>query len=135
MEFEVFLNSLRDEERDFIAGLDYGNDLNLHRSTLDAVIEAGGEMNFETMGFWHPYEVIELGMHHLQAGHEREYAACLGIVLKSIERGADKSNEVEWIIEQQAGSISALPPELRGMISEMAGRIIEKDQRESVPHD
>jgi hypothetical protein len=77
------------------------------------------------MGCWHPYEVIELGKNSLQTGHEREYAACLCIVLLNIERGADKSNDLEWIIENQADSISRLPTELSGMITELVDRIIE----------
>lgn len=127
MNLAQLLDSLTDAERDFIAGLDYGNDAEKHREQLDEVITGGGIVDFESKGYWHPYEVIELGKNGLQSGHEREYAACLGIVLKNIERGADKSNDLEWIIENQADSISQLSSELKAMITELSDRIINNE--------
>jgi hypothetical protein len=120
MNLASLLESLTNDERDFIAGLDYGNGAELHRSALDEVIAFSGIVDFESKGYWYPYEVIELGKNWLQEGHEREYAACLGIVLKNIETGGDRSNDLEWIIENQADSISQLPSELQAIVSELA---------------
>ncbi len=124
MNLDGLLKSLTDEERDFIASLDYGNDADRHRSALDDVISNGGVVDFKSKGYWYPYEVIELGKNWLQSGHEREYAACLGIVFSNLERGADQSNDLEWIIENQADSVSQLPLELKDMITQLADRII-----------
>lgn len=125
MNLEALLASLTDQERNFIAGLDYGNDAKQHRLALDEVITGGG-VDFESRGYWYPYEVIELGKNWLQSGHEREYAVCMGIVLRNVERGTDKSNDLEWIIENQADSIAQLPPELKALITGLADTIINK---------
>jgi hypothetical protein len=124
MTLAALLESLTDHERDFIAGLDYCNDAEQHRAALDHVIASGGCVDFDSKGYWHPYEVVELGKNWFQSGHAREYAACLGIVLKNIERGADKSNDLESIIENEADSISLLPIELKTLITELADSII-----------
>lgn len=124
MTLTSLLESLTNDEREFIAGLDYGRDSDQHRSALDNVIASGGLVDFESKGYWHPYEVIELGKNWLQAGHEREYAACLGIVLKNMESGDDRSNDLEWIIENQADSISQLPSDLKTMVTELIDKII-----------
>ena len=123
MTLATLLESLTDQERDFIAHLDYGMDAKQHRSALDEVIADGGIVDFGTKGYWFPYEVIELGKNWLQEGHEREYAACVGIVLWNIERGADVSNDLESIIENQADSISRLPADMKAMITELADKI------------
>ncbi len=123
MTLPSLLQSLTNVEREFIAGLDYGNDAEQHRCALDKVIASSGIVDFASQGYWYPYEVIELGKNWLQEGHEREYAACLGIVLKNIETGHDQSNDLEWIIENQADSISRLPSELRAVITELVENI------------
>ena len=124
MTLPSLLESLTNDEREFIARLDYGNDVGKHRAALDAVIASGGLVDFNEQGCWYPYEVIELGKNCLEEKHEREFAACLGIVLKNIESGHDNSNSLEWIIENQADAISRLSPELRAMITELIDRII-----------
>ncbi|NJK93426.1 MAG: hypothetical protein HC904_17385 [Blastochloris sp.] len=124
MTLPSLLESLTNDEREFIAELDYGNDADQHRCALDEVIASNGIVDFKSQGYWHPYEVIELGKNWLQVGHEGEYAACLGIVLKNIEIGSDQSNDLEWIIENQTNSISQLPSELQAMITELSDNII-----------
>src|SRR5690349_20452564 len=104
MTLSQLLRSMSDAERDFIAGLDYGAERKLHRAALDTVIEHDGEVIFDTQGAWYPYEVIELGKNWLQEGHEREYAACMGIVLRNIQSGRDRCNHVEGILEQHYDS-------------------------------
>ena len=109
-------------------GLDYGADRGTHRAALDAVIERQGEVDFDTQGFWYPYEVIELGKNWLQEGHEREYAACMGIVLRNIEAGRDRSNDLEDILAQHYDSIRALPHDLHEMIDLQIERMIKKSE-------
>jgi hypothetical protein len=128
MNLSELLNSLSEFERDFIAGLDYGADREIHRAELDAVIHRGGDLDFDKQGNWYPYEVIELGKNWLQQGHEREYAACMGIVLRNIETSADRSNDVEYILTQHYDSVRALPSELREMIDSQIERIIQKSE-------
>jgi hypothetical protein len=124
MTLTSLLESLTNDERDFIAGLDYGSGSNSHRSALDDVIASGGLVDFDLAGNWYPFEVIELGKNWLQAGHEREYAACLGMFLKNIESGADELNELEWIVENQSDSISRLPDELNNLITALIDNMI-----------
>ena len=128
MNLSQLLHSLSEFERDFIARLDYGTDREVHRAGLDAVIHRDGDLDFDKQGYWHPYEVIELGKNWLQQGHEREYAACMGIVLRNIETGRDISNDVEYILTQHYDSVRALPRELRAMIDSQIERIIQKSE-------
>jgi hypothetical protein len=128
------LRSLSDAERDFIASLDYGVDRSMHRAALDAVIEHHGEVDFDKQS-WYPYEVIELGKHWLQEGHEREYAACMVIVLWNIETGRDPFNDLEGILAQQYDSIQALPNDLREIVDLLIERILEKSAPSAAPDD
>jgi hypothetical protein len=129
MTLTSLLESLTNDERDFIAGLDYGCCSELHRSALDDVFSSGGLVDFNLAGTWYSYEVIELGKNWLQEGYEREYAACLGIFLKNIESGADELNELEWIVENQSDSISRLPDELKNMISALIDNMINNAKK------
>ncbi len=122
------LQSLSDVERDFIANLDYGADSGKHRAELDAVIERGGDVDFATHGVWYPYEVIELGKNCLKEGHEREYAACMGIVLKNIESGRDRINDIEHILAQHDDTVRALPCDMRDMLDSQIERVIRKSE-------
>lgn len=124
MTLSQLLHSLSDDERDFIANLDYGLDRARHRAALDVAIEQHGEIDFGAQGFWYPYEVIELGKNSMHEGHQREYAACMGIVLLNIDAGRDRSNNVENILAQDYNTIQVLPHELRKMIDSQIERII-----------
>jgi hypothetical protein len=128
MTLAQLLHSLSDAERDFIASLDYGSDRAKHGAALDTVIQHDGEVDFDAQGFWYPYEVIELGKNWLQEGHEREYAACMGIVLLNIEAGRDLSNDLEYIVEQHYDSIRSLPADLRQLIDLLIDRNIKKSE-------
>ncbi len=118
MTLDELLRSLTRAERDFIAARDYGADKEKHRAALDVVIANGGIVDFHAQGVWHPYEVIELCKNVLEPGHEREYAACLGIVLLNVKEGGDRSNDVEYVLESQRDAIDRLPEELRRMLEE-----------------
>lgn len=134
MNLSQLLQSLSDSERDFIAGLDYGEDREAHRAALDTVIEHAGNVDFDAQGYWHPYEVIELGKNWLQEGHEREYAACMGIVLRNIKTGRDRSNDLEYILTQHYDSIQQLPAELREVIDSLIEEIMNKSEPSASPN-
>lgn len=128
MKLTELLKSLSDDERDFIAGLDYGNDQPKHRSELDIVIDNEGVVDIEKQ-YWHPYEVIELGKNWLQENHEREYTACMGIVLKNMLLGTDECTDIELLIDNQSSSISTLPLELKHMLEEAIEEIINESEQ------
>jgi hypothetical protein len=128
MNLAHLLHSLSESERDFIAALAYGIGHESHRAELDVVIERDGILDFDKQGYWHPYEVIELGKNWLQAGHEREYAACMGIVLRNIEAGGDCCNDAENIVSQHYDSIRQLPDELRQLIDSLIERVLNKSE-------
>ena len=91
MTISEYLSSLTESERDFIAGLDYGNDFHEHRHQLELVIDRSGDVDMDSQ-LWYPYEVIELGKNWLQEHHEREFVACAAIVLHNFIRGADRKD-------------------------------------------
>lgn len=125
MTLKTLLESLTDQERDFIAGLDCGNDAQKHRQQLDIVIQNGGEVDMKHQ-IWCPYEVIELGKNHLQKGHEREYAACLGVVFTNLLKENDRMNDVDMILENQMAEIDSLPVELRQLLHSFIDEFIKK---------
>jgi len=134
MNLSQLLQSLSDCERDFIAGLDNGADREAHRTALDTLIEHAGDVDFDAQGYWYPYEVIELGKNWLQEAHEREFAACMGIVLRNIETGRDRSNDLEHILTQYYDSIRQLPDVLREVLDSMIERIINKSEPDAAPN-
>jgi hypothetical protein len=119
MTLAELLSSLTPEERDFIASRDYGADKERHRAALDLVLANGGVVD-DTQGVWFPYEVIELGKNVLQPGHEREFAACMGIVLLNVKRGTDRCNVEEDVLEAQRDALERLPPELRRVLASLS---------------
>lgn len=116
MELAELLESLTDDERNFISGLDHGDDRAEHREQLDIVITNKGSIDVEDQ-LWYPYSVIEMGKNVLHQGHEREFAACVGIVLHNVLEGSDKMNNVAQIIAMFSHQIASLPEDLRNMIN------------------
>jgi hypothetical protein len=100
---------------------------------LDTVIEHAGEMDFKAQGYWFPYEVIELGKNGLQQGHEREFAACLGIVLRNIETGRDLHNDLDHILTQQSESVQQLPSELRALMDSLIEGVLSRSEASNPP--
>ncbi len=125
MTLPELLTSLTGAERDYIAMTDYGNDVEKHREQLDIVIERGGAVDMDTQ-YWFPYEVIDLRKYQMEEGHEREFVACAGLVLKNILDGSDKSNDVETILDCTAPYMENLPTELQCLLNELLDRTIEK---------
>jgi len=116
MTIAELLESLTDAERNFISGLDHGDDVAEHRAQLDLVIQNLGAIDAEEQ-LWYPYSVIEIGKNTLQAGHEREYAACMAITLHNVILGNDKMNNVAQIVAINAPQISTLPVELKDLVN------------------
>ena len=123
MTFDQLLNSLTESERDYIAGLDYGNDAERHRKELDIVIRRGGAIDMAKQ-YWFPYEVIELCKNHLDDGHEREYAACIGIVFKNMLDGTDLSNDIDQVLDCITPQIPFLTTELQFLVNEFIEKAI-----------
>ena len=109
------ISSATYSELDFIARRDYGVESEKHLGALRRVI-------FEQSGIplsgqeWFPYEVIELGAHHLQAGHEREFAICTLLVIGAVEAGFDTSTDLSQKFHDRAADYDALPVSLRDEI-------------------
>ena len=87
------ISSITEDELAFIGALNYGQQSDQHLVALRRLIfEQGG---IPTAGqIWFPYEVIELGAHHLQPGHEREFAICTLLVIGAVEVGFDSSTDL-----------------------------------------
>jgi hypothetical protein len=104
MTLPALLHSLTDAERNFIAEMDYGVAWQQHRAALDVVIQRNGVIDFATQGVWFPHEVIMLATMSVEEGHEREFAACVGILLLRAER---------HVVERRDSILGQLPTELR----------------------
>ncbi len=115
MRFKEFLATVTEEERDFVARLDYRQDHAAHRKALDQAITNGGFVDTVSQGVWFPLEVLELGKNALQSGHEREFVLCAGIVLQTAQTG----DEAEDLVENHADEIRRLPEDLRSMLEAM----------------
>ena len=116
MNFPTFLTSLTDAERDFIVGLDYGLESVAHRRELDLVIEQGGVVDLDEQ-LWYPYEPVKLGVWVWEPGHEREFVACVGIILTNLVSGEDTMNEWETDMRTLRESWSGLLPEHRFILN------------------
>jgi hypothetical protein len=125
MTIAELLTSLTETERNYIAQRDYGQDMQKHRAALDIVIEHGGAVDLKTQ-YWFPYEVIELCKNQLEEGHEREFAACVAIVLKNILDGRDKCNDVDWLFENVVPEIKRLPTELQLLLNGLFDQSIKE---------
>lgn len=122
--FADFLTSLSEAERDYIANLDNEEDVREHRKQLDAAITGGGLADLDNQ-YWYPYEVIDLGKHFLEQGHEREFVACNGIVLLNISTGSDICNDVDYILPNFRTFAPKLDKDLVAMVEEL-GRLAKK---------
>ena len=111
------LKSITEEELAFIAGLDYGMGVDKHLAALREVIfEQEGDMTPEQ--YWHPHEVIALGSHHLQPGHEREFFFCTMLLLQAVQSGYDDTVDLLEKFQDRASDYQQLPDELRDGVLE-----------------
>jgi hypothetical protein len=118
MTLPELLHSLTDSERDYIAHADYGREVDIHRRALDSLIRRDGNVDLDSE-IWYPYEVIELTKNSLPKGHEREFAACLGIVIMNVRSGADNRNELDWLMSSFMGYSAKLPEPLVEMLTDL----------------
>jgi hypothetical protein len=127
MSFASFLQSLSESERDFIAGLDYGDEAEQHRRELDRVILQGGKVNFDEQ-WWHPYEPVKLGVWQWVPGHEREFVACCGIILTNMATGEDTANEWDYDMRVLRESWEGLLPEYRSVLSPLVEAVTKQGE-------
>lgn len=118
MTLPELLQSLTDSERAYISHADYGREADLHRRALDSLIGRGGKVDLDS-GIWYPYEVIELTKNSLPKGHEREFSACLGIVIMNVRSGADNRYDPDWLMSSVMGYSAKLPKPLVGMLGDL----------------
>jgi len=112
-----FLRTATEGELRFIACLDYGNDAGRHFEALKKVLQdQNGEITNENL--WHPYEVIELGSHWLQQGHEREFVLCTLLVVGAIRSGFDRSTTLSEKFANRVSDYALLPDQLKSIVLE-----------------
>lgn len=106
------VQTLSVNELAFIAALDYGTGVERHFAALRSVcFDQAGIITEDQQ--WYPYEVIELGAHWLQDGHEREFAICTLLVLANVAAGVDRSTNVQAKLSDRAADYDRLPADLR----------------------
>jgi hypothetical protein len=109
------LKTITEEELAFIAGLDYGLGVDKHLAALREVIfEQDGDMTQDQ--YWYPHEVIALGSHHLQPGHEREFFFCTMLLLQAVQSGYDDTVDLLDKFQDRAHQYQKLTAELRDEI-------------------
>ena len=101
-----------DDELAFIAALDYAQDVERHLVALRSLVRDQDGLLAEGQ-HWFPYEVIELGSHSLQPGHEREFVICTLLVLANVAAGLDTSTDVEAKFSDRAADYDRLPTPLK----------------------
>ncbi|MCZ8292785.1 MAG: hypothetical protein O9312_04645 [Hylemonella sp.] len=111
------LSTVKREELEFIATLDYGQSADEHFAALKSLVFER-ECNFKDGEYWYPYEVIELGSNSVQPGREREFVICCLLVLEAIKRGFDPAHDRE-------SKFSAIEPMLSELPNEMATLLVE----------
>jgi hypothetical protein len=106
------VQSATESELSYIAGLDYGQDTQRHLEALKVVLfEQHGQ--FRGGQTWYPYEVVELGAHFLEEGHEREFAICTLLVIEAVRSGFDSGTDLGEKLGARAAEYDALPVALR----------------------
>lgn len=121
------LKTITDEELTFVAGLDYGEGTDLHRAELQKLIfEQDGDMTRDQ--YWYPHEVIALGSHRLQPGHEREFFFCTMLLLQAVQSGYDDTFDLLDKFQDRADEYQQLPAGLRDEILQ-AYLALESSQR------
>ena len=78
--------------------------------------------------YWYPHEVIELGSHHLQPGHEREFFFCTMLLLQAVQSGYDDTFDLLDKFQDRANEYQQLPAGPRDEILQ-AYLALESSQR------
>ena len=102
------LYSVTDEELNYIAALDYGQDKERHLEALRKIftVQSG---NLSADQNWFPYEVIELGSNSFAPGHEREFFFCTMLVIQSALSGYDTAVDLNAKLSDHAHEYDRLP--------------------------
>lgn len=115
MNADALLGSLTNDELKFIAGRDYGADLDIHLKELRKLLNGQAGV-LSGSQYWHPYEVIELTAHALVPGHEKEFVACTILVLRAVASGYDTSTDLDLKFNDRAQDYDSLPTDLRAVV-------------------
>tara|TARA_B100001989_G_scaffold250817_1_gene228680 strand:- start:3333 stop:3701 length:369 start_codon:yes stop_codon:yes gene_type:complete len=110
-----FIQTITDEELEFISMLDYGEEASSHLKELKSLIFKQNGIRTEKQ-YWHPYEVIELGSYALKKGHEREFVTCILIRILNVKEGADGTSDLEHLFKIFSENCDKIPPELSKML-------------------
>lgn len=114
----AFIQSITEDELDFIANADYGVHANRHKDALRTLIfEQNGVVQDKQQLY--PYEVVELARWRCQTGHEREFAICNIIVALSILAGEDCTNDPDYMLQKLASEYEKLTPELSKFVTDL----------------
>jgi hypothetical protein len=106
-----FIQTLCEQEIEFIANLDYKQDSEKHMATLNKVIfEQNGETTEDQ--YWFPLEVIELGANSMKFGHEKEFVVCTLLAF------INSPDSAEFKFDANVENYDLLPEKLRNMILE-----------------
>ena len=104
-----FIQSISENEMEFIAGLDYGQESERHYAALKEVI-FNQSCKITEKKCWFPLEVIELGSNSLQQGHEKEFTICTLLVL------LNNPEDVDYDFESSASNYDLLPNKYKKII-------------------
>ncbi|MCP4325329.1 MAG: hypothetical protein GY787_26485 [Alteromonadales bacterium] len=104
-----FIQSISENELEFIAGLDYGQESERHYAALKEVI-FNQSCKVTDKQCWFPLEVIELGSYSLQQGHEKEFTICTLLVL------LNNPEDVNYNFENGASNYDLLPNKFKKLI-------------------
>ena len=115
-----FIQSVTDNELEFISERDYGNDAEKHLKALRSVIFKQNALITEEQS-WYPYEVIELGSNSIHKGHEREFVICTLLIILNIKEGTDLVNDLEHKLESFSSEYDRLPEELSEIVLKAYG--------------
>ena len=132
----TFVKSITDEEMQFISKLDYGVDADVYLTSLRKVIfEQDGILDgtpahnciIKCTQFTYPYEVIELGSHVLEKGHEREFAICTLIIIMNVYKKTDGSTDLNYKYECQQSSYAMIPDDVQKLILDAYANTIRRE--------
>ena len=104
-----FIQSISENEIEYIANLDYGQDNEKHKVALKNLIFNQVCKSLPEQ-HWFPMEVIELGSYSLSKGHEKEYTICTLLLLMNVP------DDINNLFESQSKTYDLLPNKYRDLI-------------------
>jgi len=104
-----FIQSISENEMEFISGLDYGQESEKHYEALKELI-FNQSCKVTDKQYWFPLEVVELGSYSLQQGHEKEFTICTLLVL------LNKPEDLDYKFESGASNYDLLPKKYKKLI-------------------